>query len=89
VTGTLVAENDAAALAEALAIYLRNASLASDHGAAGSKRAREKFLIGESVGALARLLAQRGGVDFPAEAVARDTNLRRSFLTRLGQWLGG
>ncbi len=88
VTGAFVAENDPAALAEALAVYLREASLAESHGAAGKIRAREKFLIGESVGALARLLAQRAGVGFPEEVVAQWPELRQPLLARVWQWLG-
>jgi len=88
-TGALADEKDPAGLADALAVYLKDAALADAHGSAGRAKAREKFLVSESVHALAPLLAQRGGVDFPAEVVARDEKLRRSFFAKLRGLFGG
>ncbi len=89
VTGALVAENDAKGLAEALAGYLRDPALAAAHGAHGCAQARTKFLIGESVATLARLLARRGGVRFLRAAVQRDAALRRPLATWLRGWFWG
>lgn len=89
VTGLLADGEISGRFAGTLRNYLCSSELAEKHGAAGRIRAREKFLVSESVHALALLLAQRGGVDFPAEVVARDAKLRRSFLAKLRGLFGG
>jgi colanic acid/amylovoran biosynthesis glycosyltransferase len=78
-TGSLVAEQDPAAIADALAPFLSNATLATHFGARGYERAKEKFSIMNSTCALARLLSSHAGVLAPAAAIARGPALRCSF----------
>jgi glycosyltransferase involved in cell wall biosynthesis len=87
VTGLLVTEGDAPALADALAAYLDDAPRATTHGAEGKIRAREKFGIAASVAALSHLLARHAAVPFPPAAIARDPALRVPWFARLRCWL--
>jgi sugar transferase (PEP-CTERM/EpsH1 system associated) len=55
VTGQLIPKQDVAALTEALALYLRQPSLALQHGAAGRRRVEEQFSLPTMVAAYDRL----------------------------------
>ncbi len=83
-TGTMVAENDPHAIADALAPFLDNSSLAKQFGANGRERAKAKFAVGTTTTVLARLLASHGGVCAPRSALARDPSLHSPFWRR---WL--
>ncbi len=56
-TGHLVAEQDAPAFADALALFLADAALAEQMGKSGRRRAEEKFAVAQTSATLANLLA--------------------------------
>jgi len=77
VEGFLVAPGDARALAERIAVLLRDPAMAGQCGARGRESAREKFAIEKTTCALKHLLVAHAPVDPPGSALHLDSTLRR------------
>ena len=87
-TGLLTDENNPAALADALARLLCDEAFAQRLGAAGRKRACEKFSVTRAATELARLLISRASVTPPPAAVAANPSLKPPRFSRLKRALG-